>query len=129
MSHDETLANRVRQALGQQSDFAEKRMFGGLTFMVRGHMCCGVVGTEIVVRVGPQAYARALSAPHAREMTFTGRPLTGMVYVGSAGLETDKALGAWIARGLAFVGSLPVRSPKPRAAKSPRVTRTVRSVR
>jgi TfoX N-terminal domain len=108
MAYDERLANRVRQALGrqQQTDFAEKRMFGGLAFMVRGHMCCGIVGSELMVRVGPEGYAEALAAPQAREMDFTGRPLTGMVYVEPAGFKTQRALDAWVGRGLAFVLSL-----------------------
>lgn len=120
MAYDETLANRVRQALSKHSDFDEKRMFGGVAFMVRGHMCCGIVGSEIMVRVGAEGYAKALSAPHAREMTFTGRPLTGMVYVASAGFRTEKALEVWVERGLALVRSLPAREPKKQTTRSPR---------
>jgi len=120
MGYDETLANRVRQALSKHSDFDEKRMFGGLAFMVHGHMCCAILGSEIMVRVGPAGHAKALSAPHAREMDFTGRPLVGMVYVGSAGFKTEKALDAWVERGLSFVLSLPAREPKKLVAKRPR---------
>jgi hypothetical protein len=111
MAYDETVANRVRQALGKHVDFDEKRMFGGLAFMVRGHMCCGIVGSELMVRVGPDAYAKALALRHARPMDFTGRPLTGMVYVGPAGFKTETALDAWVGRGLAFVLSLRARAP------------------
>jgi TfoX/Sxy family transcriptional regulator of competence genes len=117
MAYDETVANRVRQALSKHGDFDERRMFGGLAFMVRGHMCCGVVGSELMVRVGPEGHAKALALPHAREMDFTGRPLTGMVYVAAAGFNTAKALDAWVGRGLAFVPSLPVKEPKSRLAK------------
>jgi hypothetical protein len=120
MAYDETVANRVRRALGEQGDFDEKRMFGGLAFMVRGHMCCGIVGSEIMVRVGPDGYAEALAAPHARPMDFTGRPLTGMVYVGSAGFKTEAALDVWVGRGLAFVLSLRAREPSKLVAKQPR---------
>ncbi len=117
MAYDETVANRVREALSKHGDFAERRMFGGLAFMVRGHMCCGLVGNEIMVRVGPEGYANALAAPHARAMDFTGRPLTGLVYVSPAGFRTKRALDAWVERGLAFVLSLPEREPKKRPPK------------
>jgi TfoX/Sxy family transcriptional regulator of competence genes len=120
MAYDEVLANRVRQALSRDGDFDERRMFGGLAFMVGGHMCCGVVGSELMVRVGPDAYARALAAPHARPMDFTGRPLTGMVYVAPPGFRSERALAAWVGRGRRFVGSLPRRRPKPRAARAVR---------
>lgn len=82
-------------------------MFGGLMFMVRGHMCCGIVGDEFMVRVGPEAYADALQHPYAREMDFTGKPLKGMVYVGVEGVKQDDDLGDWIARGIEFVQTLP----------------------
>ncbi len=82
-------------------------MFGGLTFMVSGHMCCGIVGDELMVRVGPEAYEDALRQPHAREMDFTGKALKGMVYVGVEGVEQDDDLADWIGRGLAFVQTLP----------------------
>ena len=118
MAYDETVANRVRQALGKRSDFEEKRMFGGLTFMVRGYMCCGVVGSELMVRVGHEGYAEALAAPHAREMDFTGRPLKGMVYVGSDGFKSEKPLDGWVARGLAFAESQPVRAASKRAPRT-----------
>jgi TfoX/Sxy family transcriptional regulator of competence genes len=123
MAYDEVVANRVRRSLSKQGDFDERRMFGGLAFMVGGHMCCGVVGSEIMVRVGADGYARALAAPHARAMDFTGRPLTGMVYVAPAGFKNDKALDAWVERGLAFVRSLPPRGPRMAVARSPRAGR------
>jgi TfoX/Sxy family transcriptional regulator of competence genes len=132
MAYDEELANRVRRALGRLGDFDEKRMFGGLTFMVKGRMCCGVVGRELMVRVGPETYAEALAQPHAREMTFTGRPLAGMVYVAAAGLETDPALRAWTMRGWRFVSTLPIKPPKTTARKkasTAAVTKRARAVR
>jgi TfoX N-terminal domain len=86
---------------------AEKRMFGGLAFMVGGNMSCGVMGKELMVRVGPAAYGEALSRPHARTMDFTGRPLKGMVYVGAKGLEADRDLASWVELGVAFAESLP----------------------
>ena len=77
--------------------------------MVSGHMCCGIVGEELMARVGPHAYEECLGLPHAREMDFTGRPLRGMVYVATDGVEEDEDLAAWVDRGLAFARSLPPR--------------------
>ena len=107
MAYNEDLADRVRIALGARAGVVEKKMFGGLTFMVDGHMCCGVVQDMLMVRVGPDAHEDALAEPHARPMDFTGRALKGMVYVGSEGLQPDAALGRWVERGLAFVRSQP----------------------
>lgn len=112
MAYDEGLAERVREVLSQRDELAanqvvEKRMFGGLAFMVRGHMCCGVAGDQLMVRVGPDAYSDCLQEPYAREMDFTGRPLKGMVYVDEGGIESDPDLARWIDRGLSFVLSLP----------------------
>jgi hypothetical protein len=85
-------------------------------------MCVGIVDRELMVRVGPEAYESALAVPHARPMDFTGRPLRGMVYVGAAGLRTERSLRAWVDRGLRFVNTLaPKRgtaSPKRRSSKS-----------
>ena len=84
-------------------------MFGGLAFMVAGHMCCGVIDDTLMVRVGPEHYPKALTIAHAREMDFTGKPLTGFVYVAPPGFESDRDLSDWVTRGLAFVTSLPPR--------------------
>jgi hypothetical protein len=110
MAFDEGLAQRIREALDARSDVSEvseKRMFGGLAFLLGGNMCVGVLGDELMVRVGPRAHAEALAAPHAREMDFTGRPMRGFVYVAAEGFESDVDLDGWIARGIAFAGSLP----------------------
>ena len=82
-------------------------MFGGLAFMVNGHMCCGIVGADLVVRVGADKCSEALSQPHARPMDFTGRPMRGFVYVGPPGYRSNVELRTWIQRGLRFVLSLP----------------------
>jgi hypothetical protein len=84
-------------------------MFGGLAFMVNGHMCCGVVGGDLVVRTGPDGYKEAVSLPHARPMDFTGRTMLGFVYVGPPGYRSSRGLKTWIQRGLKFVSSLPDR--------------------
>jgi hypothetical protein len=107
MAYDATLADRLRKAPSDFSGVTERRMFGGLAFMLEGHLCCGVVGDEAVVRVGPEEYSSALARPHARQMNFTGKPLKGFVYVGPQGVETDGDLRAWIGRAMQFVRSLP----------------------
>ena len=102
MAFDEGLAQRIREALDERPGLTEKRMFGGICFLVDGNMACGVVGDELMVRVGPDAYAEALARPHAREMDFSGRPMRGLVYVGRAGIRSDEQLRAWVLRGLEF---------------------------
>ena len=120
MAFDEGLAQRIREHLDERKGVSERRMFGGLCFMVGGNMCCGVVGEELMVRVGPDGYDEALALPHAREMDFTGKPMRGMLYVGTAGIEEDEDLARWVDRGAAFAGSLPSKSAtqgKKKAAK------------
>jgi TfoX/Sxy family transcriptional regulator of competence genes len=109
MAYDEGLAERVRGMLSRRRGIAERRMFGGLAFLLRGHMFCGVLGDELMVRVGADAYAQALARRHAREMDFTGRPLTGFVCVSPAGLRSARDLRAWVERGLRVARSLPPR--------------------
>ena len=108
MPFDEGLAQRVREVLSD-GDIGERKMFGGLTFMVRGHMCVGVVGEELMVRVGPDQNDEALSQPHARPMDFTGKPMDGFVYVTAKGLESDDDLKEWVDRGLQFNSTLPAK--------------------
>jgi TfoX/Sxy family transcriptional regulator of competence genes len=100
MAYDERLAERVRRAMPAGAPLTEKRMFGGLTFMVNGVMCCGVLKDQLVVRVGKAGHDEAVAQPHARPMDFTGRPMRGFVYVKPEGLRTARALKAWIQRGL-----------------------------
>lgn len=103
MPYDEQLANRIRPLLKGDYLVIEKKMFGGLAFMVNGHMCCGVTGTNLVVRTGPDDFDDALARPHARPMDFTGHSMKGFVYVAPAGYGKDRELKAWIKRGLDFV--------------------------
>src|SRR5258708_4682338 len=109
MSYDEKTAERVRRILSLRLDVVEKKMFGGLCFMVNGSMCCGLTSTALMVRIGPDGYERALAQPHARPMDFTGRPLTGMVYVDPAGYKTDAALAKWLQRGIDCGSGLPAK--------------------
>lgn len=110
MAFDETLADRIREGLALRRDVREIKMMGGLCFMVGGHMAIGIVGDELMVRVGPDAYERALARTHAREMDFTGRPTKGFVFVDRAGIRTRRSLESWVALGTTFASSLP---PKP----------------
>ena len=111
MTFDERLATRIRSVFAERDDdVSERRMFGGLAFMVRDHMCCGVIGTDLMLRVGPEHHAHALSKPHVRVMDFTGRPSRGMVYIAPAGIRTAAALRSWIARGVTHVAPLPAES-------------------
>ena len=117
MAYDEELAERVRGILAETPNVREQRMFGGLSFLVDDHMCCGLHGEDLVVRVGPDAYEEALHRPHARKMDFTHRPLRGFVYVAPMGWETDEGLREWVGRGLAYVKTLP---PKKKRRKKSR---------
>jgi len=92
MAYDEGLAQRLREIFADRYEIEEKRMFGGIAFMLRGHMCCGIVGDTLMVRTGPDHYAEALQKPHAREMNFTGKAMKGFVYVDPAGVEDDADL-------------------------------------
>ena len=76
MSYDETLADRVRAVLARKRGISEKKMFGGLAFLVNGHMACGIIGDDLMVRVGPEAYDAALTKAGARPMNFTGRAVS-----------------------------------------------------
>lgn len=107
MAYDEILAERIRARLDGHMDVTEKRMFGGIAFLLGGHMCAGVVRTDLMVRVGPAAHIDALAQPGAREMDFTGKPLAGFVYVDGETVADDGALADWLGRGLAFAASLP----------------------
>ena len=107
MAFDAGLAHRIRETAGDGPSMTERNMFGGLCFMYNGNMCLGIVGSDLMVRVGPDAYVDALAAPHAREMDFNGRPMRGMVYVSPEGVADDADLAAWIDRGVAFARSLP----------------------
>jgi len=107
MAYNEELADRVRVVLAVRKDVTERKMFGGLSFMLGGNMCCGVIKDDLVVRVGPDRYEDTLAEPHARPMDFTGRPLRGMVYVGPEGCRTDRAVAKWVRRAVEFAASLP----------------------
>ena len=107
MAFDEVLANRVRDSLAPHADLGERRMFGGIAFMIGGNMAVGVIGDDLMVRLGPSDAEKALNEPHVRPMDFTGKPMKGMVYVGPGGTASDDELAGWVETGAAFAESLP----------------------
>jgi len=117
MGYDEQLAERVRGILSGRPDVVEKKMIGGLSFMVGGKMCCGLTGSGLMVRVGAAALEWAMAQPNVRPMEFAGRPLAGFVCVDPTGYRTAKALATWVQRGIDFAATL---SPPKPAAKRPR---------
>lgn len=106
MVFDEGLVQRIRELLGD-TDVLEQRMFGGVGFLDHGNMAFGVLGEELIVRVGPAAHASALARPLVREFDITGRSMNGWVMVGPQACEADEDLRQWLERGLAFAGTLP----------------------
>jgi hypothetical protein len=115
MAYDETLAERVRAVLAHRHATTEKKMFGGLAFLSGGRMACGIVGDELMVRVGPARTAEALAMAHVRPMDFTGRPLTGHVFVAPAAIATAADLARWVDLGLAAAAEAP--APRPRKGR------------
>ena len=113
MAYDLELAQRVAQLLKSRRGVAQRRMFGGVCFLLNGHMCCGIEKRRLMVRVGPAQYEAALGKPHARPMDFTGRPMNGFVFVMPEGLRTREALKGWVNLGVRYAASLP---SKPRSA-------------
>ena len=107
MAYDEGLAQRVRELLAEHAGVSEKRMFGGLAFLLNGNMCAGIVKDDLMIRVGPDAYQSLLRQPHARKMDFTGKPMKGFVYVPPEGVESDEDLRLWVGHDLAYASSLP----------------------
>lgn len=106
MAYDENLAARVRALLADRDDVAERPMFGGLTFMLGGHMCCGVNRDELIVRLDPAEEDAALGRPHVRLMDLTGRPMRGFVAVRPEGLK-GRALKRWVGQAVAHAEALP----------------------
>ena len=107
MSYNETLAQRMRAELIGLSGISEKKMFGGIGFLLHGNMACGVHGDEMIVRVGPQRHAEALAHEHARPFDMTGRPMAGWVMVSMDGLQAEADFREWLRWGVDFAASLP----------------------
>lgn len=112
MAYNELLASRIRILLKRKRNLEEKKMFGGLAFMLNGHMCCGVEKNNLMVRVRHDRYEALLKKPHARVMDLTGRPLRGFIFVDAAGYKSNVALKFWIDQAIQFVRSQPAKKAK-----------------
>jgi TfoX/Sxy family transcriptional regulator of competence genes len=118
MAYDEELADRVREHLAAVAEPTEIKMFGGLAFMVNTHMACGIIGDELMVRVGADGQDAAL-ANGAREMDFTGKTMGGFVIAGRDLVVDDAHLQKWVMSGVDYARSLPPKKPRPPRRKKP----------
>jgi TfoX N-terminal domain len=107
MPYDQALAQRIQAALRALPGLTEKKMFGGVGFMVSGNMACGVHGPDLIVRLSPAQYEQAIKQPHVHVFDLTGKPMKGWITVGPAGCATDEDLRMWIEHGVAFAQTLP----------------------
>jgi hypothetical protein len=107
VAYDEALADRVREALSDRQELSEREMFGGIAFMLAGNMACGVIGDDLLVRLGKEDAAKALEERHVRPMDFTGKPMKTTVYVDPAGTASDSDVAGWVDAAAGFAESLP----------------------
>jgi hypothetical protein len=107
MAYSESLAERIRQVVSRQRGITEKKMFGGVVFLLHGNICVGVWKTALIARLGPEPAAAALLEPNVVEFDITGRPMKGWVMIEPAGLDTDEQLSGWIQQSVEFVTTLP----------------------
>jgi len=107
MAFDEELAARIRKLVGKRRGLAEKKMFGGIAFLLNGNMCCGVHREEMIVRIDPEGTGAALKRPHVRIFDISGRPMKGWILVGAGGVAGESALSKWVEAGVAYASSLP----------------------
>ena len=107
MAFDERLAARIRGSLGRRKGLAEKKMFGGIAFLLNGNMCVGVHKSELIVRLAPEETDAALAQPHTRRFDLTGPPMKGWILVERGGLTTDAKLGKWVQVAAKYAGALP----------------------
>lgn len=109
MAFDAALADRARAVLRDQPGFSEKRMFGGLCFLINGNMAGGILGSDLMVRMDKADYAEALKLPHCRAVEMTGRPMTGILLVAPRATADDAGLRLWLGKGVDLAGSLPAK--------------------
>jgi TfoX/Sxy family transcriptional regulator of competence genes len=117
MAYNEKLADRMRAYLADLKKIEEKKMMGGLCFMYKGKMCCGIVKEDLMVRVIPDRHEEALSHPHGRPMDFTGKPLKNFVFVSPEGFKKPKDFEYWLEMGIEFVNTLPHKETKKKIGK------------
>lgn len=120
MAFNERLAERIRDYFKRRKGVEEKLMFGGICFMLNGHMCCGIEKDRLMVRVAPDRYEILLKKPHARKMDFTGKPLKGFLFVREAGYRTAAGLTTWLDEAVECARAKLPKKRKPRASKKSR---------
>lgn len=109
MAYDEELAQRVRDLVQKELSCSEKKMFGGIGFLMHGNMACGVIRKDLIVRVGQDSYTDALLKPHVELFDMTGRAMTGWVIVKEPGYRSDQDLQDWVSQGVAYALTLPAK--------------------
>jgi TfoX/Sxy family transcriptional regulator of competence genes len=107
MTYNEDLAKRMREILKTKSNLVEKKMFGGIGFLVNGNMACGVNKQDLVLRLSDNDFEKALKQPNVRIFNMSGRPMKGWVMISTEGYRSDRSLLAWVEKGMAFAQSLP----------------------
>ena len=109
MAYDERITAKVRMLIADEADLTEKKMFGGIAFLIGGNMACGVNKEDLIVRIDPDEHQAALAEPGARPFDFTGRPMKGWLSVGPDGYVDDRDLVTWVQRGVTYARSLPAK--------------------
>ncbi len=109
MSYDEGLAQRIRKLVADRSGLTEKKMFGGVSFLIQGNMACGVLKDEMIVRIDPEQHDAAVAKPHVRTFDYAGHPMQGWIFVGPAACASEVGLKEWVDTGIRYALSL---SPK-----------------
>lgn len=112
MAYNEKLGSRITKLLQSQKGIVEKKMFGGIAYMMKNKMFCGIIKNDLMVRVLDNKFDELLKKPHAREMDFANRPMKGFLYVSPDGIKTDKQLMKWIEFGIEYVLNSPPKKKK-----------------
>jgi hypothetical protein len=109
MTYNKNLSLRINKLLAENPALVEKKMFGGVGYLLQGNMACGVNKDDLIVRIGPESYGQAVIRPHVRPFDITGRPMKGWILVSPAGYNADEDLSAWVEQGVSFALSLPAK--------------------
>lgn len=109
MAYDQGLAQRIRELLEEEQGYDEKKMFGGICFLLFGNMICGIIKDDLIVRVGAERYTEMLKRPQTKKFDPKGKQMKGWVMVSPAGLDSDEELSDWIRQAVAFVRTLPMK--------------------
>jgi len=112
MAFDEKLADRIREILGNSKSITERKMFGGICFMLNGNMIGGVLKDDLIVKIDKESHAKAVAQKHVRPFDFTGKPMVGIIFVSPDGTKTRKNLEQWIEMGTAHARALPAKRKK-----------------